>query len=57
MLPVFKIRFRFYARRASTKREAIRLAIEEIKKDPEGFVVSAEGEQDDRSIVSRLIFG
>jgi hypothetical protein len=57
MKPHFKVRFRFYGIRASSKKEAVSLAIAEIKKDPEGFVLSAEEDQSDRSIVSRLIFG
>ncbi len=57
MKPHFKVRFRFYGVRASSKKEAVEKAIAEIKKDPEGFVLSAEEDQSDRSIVSRLIFG
>lgn len=57
MKPYFKARFRFYGCRADSKQEAVRRMIAEIKRDVEGFVVSAEEEHDDRSLVSRLIFG
>jgi hypothetical protein len=38
----YKLRYQFYNVRASHKEEAIRKAVEMIKRDPEGFVIDAD---------------
>lgn len=58
MQPARKLKFAFYALRASSDREAVAQAIAKIKADPEAFVLGAEpAEKDDRTIIERLIFG
>ena len=51
----FKLRFQFYSIRASHAEEAIRKAVEMIKKDPEGFVIEAVEPVADLKGVGRML--